>query len=362
MVAECADPAYAPRLTLLDSIPLEESDSLYLGRPAAMFHAAPSGQLYVPDAGNNRLVVYSPDGRIDRVIGGPGRGPGEFTAIGFATLAVGNEVWQDDYQRRRVTRFGPDEAPPREAVYQGRLSSLQQTGGWIWAGVTNHDAKKGIAKLSIDGAVDSIHAVLVALPSEYEQYPLLRYWDTIMMAVSADTMLVGFGGVQYFVRYDTSGTPRDTVTVPVCSRQGSPQDILERGFSRPASNAREQAEQTELQARISALHGLWRLQDGTYLIWHQDPQRDPDGIPRALGYLTVLSPDLSRACVDAPLPAPGSGRTILTAANGEILLLDQVVQDSPNRPSVRTVVRRFRISTEGCRWSETGRSVGSPAP
>lgn len=350
---ECAETAIAPELTLVDSLQLHESDSLNLGNPAVRFYSGPSGLTYIPDRGNNRIVVVSPSGAISQVVGRHGAGPGEFTGIGYVGLITDGMLWQTDYRLRRISIFDSTGHPIRELPFEGRLTSLRAAGNRIWAGIADHQRGFAIAAIDPDEPRDSIRGEMIALPAEYREYPLLALWDHVETVAAEDTLIVAFGGLDYIVRYDMTGTPRDTVWIPACRRQGAPKDILERGFRHGARSAGEQEELEQLQTRISGLLGLWRLSNDTYLIWYQDPRREPSRILRSTGYLTVLSSDLTRACVDAPLTAPGSGRAILSVANDHVLLLDQVVDDGPAPPTVRTVSRRYRINTENCTWLPT---------
>lgn len=358
--AACADPLSAPQLALVDSVLLAESDSVYLGNPAATFTSDAAGRIYIPDMGNNRLLIFGPDGALHRVVGAPGRGPGEFTGIGYAALVEADRIWQSDYRQRRVSLFDSTGRYMRDIALRGRLSSLYRSGGTIWAGITDHASGLAVARMDPTAIVDSLRPTLVTLPSQYDEYPVLSSWDDIRIAGWADTLVVAFGGVDYLVRYDTSGVPRDTAWVPSCRRQGSPPEILERGFRARPRSAEEQEAMDQIVTRISGLLGMWRLSDGQFLVWYQDPRWETGRILRSTAYLSVLSPDLSRACVDAQLSAPGSGRTHLAMADDQVLLLDQVVSGRGPSPEVRSVVRRYRIDTTRCKWLATSRP-GAPA-
>lgn len=357
--AACADPLTAPQLVLVDTVVLAESDSVYLGNPAATFTSDGVGRLYIPDMGNNRLLRFSPAGELERVFGRPGRGPGEFTGIGYAALVEPGRVWQSDYRQRRISLFDTTGQPIREIAVDGRLSSLHQSGATIWAGLTDHGTGLAVARIDATAIADSIRPTMISVPSEYDEYPVLSSWDDIRIAAWADTLVLAFGGVDYLVRYDTSGSPMDTAWVPTCRRQGSPTEILGKGFRSRPRNSAEQDERDQIVTKISGLLGMWRLTDGHFLVWYQDPRWDAGRILRSQAYLSVLSPDLSRACVDAQLSAPGSGRTHLSMVDDLLLLLDQVVSERGASPEVRSVVRRYRIDTTRCRWLETSKP-GTP--
>lgn len=70
----------------------------------------PDGRAVVGDGGTPRqIVILSATGAVDAVLGGPGQGPGEFSAI-FAVLPVGGDtvVAQDHFAMRATTFDGRD--------------------------------------------------------------------------------------------------------------------------------------------------------------------------------------------------------------------------------------------------------------
>lgn len=85
-------------------------------QPATPFAApygidvAPSGSIYVFDAGNNRVVVFDPNGQQRTEWGGLGDAPGQFDSLGFGSLAVddGGNVYVVDNGNHRVQKFDGD--------------------------------------------------------------------------------------------------------------------------------------------------------------------------------------------------------------------------------------------------------------
>ncbi|TMB52127.1 MAG: 6-bladed beta-propeller [Chloroflexi bacterium] len=63
----------------------------------------PQGRLYVADAGRNDIQVFDMNGRFVRIIGGPGKGQGEFSRLGVPYIdpATGL-IWVPDYANDRV--------------------------------------------------------------------------------------------------------------------------------------------------------------------------------------------------------------------------------------------------------------------
>lgn len=68
----------APRgLRPLEPVQIQETDTLFLSRPAQMVLGL-HGHVYVTEVREARVLDVGPSGRIERVFGRKGRGPGEF--------------------------------------------------------------------------------------------------------------------------------------------------------------------------------------------------------------------------------------------------------------------------------------------
>lgn len=352
--AVCSDPRSAPVLALRDSVILAESDSIYLGNPAATFTLDERGQYFIPDRGNNRILQFSASGALVRTFGRRGSGPGEFGGLGNAIMVARGRVWQNDYTRNRISVFDTTGTFMRTVHHQGRLSGLKGAGGTAWAGLLVGSRMPGVAGFDTEQPPDSLLASMISLPDAYARFPMLSYWDHTSVLDGGETLLVAFGGVEYLVRYERSGTPIDTVWVPACRRQGSPEEIVAQAFRAMARTAEEQARVQDMQLKISGLLGSWRLSDGRILVWYQDPRNGPGGTFLSRAYLSVLSPDLRRACVDAELSGPGSDKAILSVHNDQVHLLDQVILPGESRNSVQSVIRRYSVVTDDCLWVGTG--------
>jgi DNA-binding beta-propeller fold protein YncE/4-amino-4-deoxy-L-arabinose transferase-like glycosyltransferase len=70
--------------------------------------AGPNNTLYLPDTGNNRVLVLSLDGRVLRSIGSRGAEPGQFRQPTAAVLAPDGSVFVSDLENRRIQRFDAD--------------------------------------------------------------------------------------------------------------------------------------------------------------------------------------------------------------------------------------------------------------
>jgi len=95
-------------------ISLFDADGVYKGvvgrgevtRPCGLSFG-PTGRLFVADAGTHEVVVFTPDGRVERRFGERGSGPGQFNyPISVAVGATG-QVYVSDSLNARVQVFDP---------------------------------------------------------------------------------------------------------------------------------------------------------------------------------------------------------------------------------------------------------------
>lgn len=97
---------------VLDSVPLLEValDELYRVRGAYLL---PDRRLVVANGGSLQIIIFDPDGRPVRRLGGPGSGPGEFRDFTRVRRSSDGGLMIFDFTNGRVTRLHPDSAQPR---------------------------------------------------------------------------------------------------------------------------------------------------------------------------------------------------------------------------------------------------------
>ena len=77
-----------------------------LGNPRGL-DIGPDGNIYVADTHNSEILVYSPEGRLVRKWGRPGKGPGEFIAVTDVAQDSKGCVWTSEYgsYNDRIQKF-----------------------------------------------------------------------------------------------------------------------------------------------------------------------------------------------------------------------------------------------------------------
>lgn len=92
--------------------PMTDRERLFmgavLGNPTSIVEGA-AGEVYVLDAAFQKIVVFSAEGHFLRlIVGGRGRGPGEFEFPIGLTFGPGGDLWAFDMHLQRISRFSTD--------------------------------------------------------------------------------------------------------------------------------------------------------------------------------------------------------------------------------------------------------------
>ena len=336
-----------PHLAVVDSLVLTEADSIPLGRFTSFFARDHEGRVYVSDLARRQVQQFAADGRFERIIGRPGSGPGEFNAP--AALAVIRHdsilVVTDGVLRRLLYFHLPD------GKYLGAVDLPTQSTGTEWT-------ERG----------DTI-----VFASQEAPRPLIARWiwgtDTVTdLAPLPPYELAHLGAFIGHGRPDVVPTDSGYVlTLPtrngvvVADRLGQITRSVEvpalrrRGIS-PAIMAREHAAALERKVLLagSATDGLHRLPSGEWVLVHADadfigePPQGRWGNNRL--WVSILSPDLRRACVDARVPLASDVPQVPAFRGDTLFVLSRTVTDSAD---VRDVLYGVGISDAGCDWIPT---------
>ena len=345
-----------PLVLPVDSIRLGTSASVYLGNPFSLVVDTLDGSFLVSDFFEDRVLRFGRDGRVVQTYGRPGPGPGEFSELG-PTFVLGDSVIVGTDHRRKVFQlFSRDDGDYLGAYrYSGRIGS----GG---VSVTAHGmvfASQDVAKRTIAAVwpyPDSAIAYVVSLPEAYVRSATRQdggtgrfsaFHSTGSVVAWKDTMLVAMSGLNEAYLATTAGRVLDTLHVPAVRRRGVPDDLQQRlddwGFRSAGF---------ELS---SAIKGFHRLGSGETVVIHHDEVLkgvQPTGTISGDIYVTVVAPDRETACVDGLAPHRTEMRAVHTVVRDTLFLLDRRLNASED--GLETLVRAYRIDTEGCTWLPVG--------
>ena len=350
------NPSVGPLVLPVDSIPLEASDRVYLGNPFNLVVDTLDGSFLVSDFFEDRVLRFGRDGRVVQSYGRPGPGPGEFSDLGPTFVLDDSVIVGTDDRRKVFQLFSRDDGNYLGAYrYSGRIG----LGGVSVTVLGVVFASRDVAKKTIAAVwpyPDSAMAYMVPLPEPYVRSATRQDGGTGRFSAfrSAgsvvaweDTMLVAMSGLNEAYLATTAGRVLDTLHVPAVRRRGVPDDIQQRlddwGFRSAGF---------ELS---SAIRGFHRLGSGEIVVIHHDEVLkgvQPTGTISGDIYVTVVARDRQTACVDGLVPHWTEMRAVHTVARDTLFLLDRRLNASED--GLETLVRAYRIDTEGCMWLPVG--------
>jgi len=324
---------------LSSQLVLEEQDSLHLARPGSV---APlnASRLLVTDQFYQRGIVYDSLGRALEVVGRDGRGPGEFKSIGAAVAIDDSTVVIFDDSQRLAQIFDTRTWRVRDRrPYLGTAYSPRAGGDHVWFG--SSDAATGSLAKRIDLHGDSVRQI-GQQPEGFRSLAALAGTHTLTsLALVQDAVLIGVSGLDSLYLHDARGGERQRAAwLPAIRRRQLPaeMDRLRREFDTPRPP-------DQIFALSSFLLGLQPLSSGDILVLHMDQDRVGQGIV-SRPFVSLVSGDLRRACLDTPVPIQSESR-IAAGFDGDNLLL---LAQSSATGTIRTELFRFRISDAGCDW------------
>lgn len=342
-----AETSGSVQAVLLDSLVLEETDSVFVGRTAGLA-VDDRRRILVVDAVANALLEFDASGRFIRRYGGAGRGPGEFRQIGDAILSQSNgQLTLVDYSLRRLTTFDRNDGRLLGTrAFDGKMGSLYAANERIWYGLFDPVLGRAIAvgapATLITTDTTPVQANLVAIPQEYLTVePLNGIFGFASVVAWADSALVGFAASPFLLLVTAEGVVVDTVPLPARTRRGVPADL--------AAILSDVSRTTpEMYTAASGLMRLHRRPDGSVITIHHDTEI-AGRLFSARVFAGIISADRSRACMDAEIPV-SSDVIPWTAVQGDSLfMLDHVVDDDSRNP--RLMLRTYLLDTSACSWT-----------
>jgi hypothetical protein len=345
--------AEGPAVRELSRVTLQETPEVYVARPGGVAVDG-RGRVLLTDFFQKWIVEFDGSGRFVARYGAPGRGPGEFNAIGETVLATDSLVGASDYRSRAFHFF---DRSSRRYVGSRRMSGHAATGkivnGTAWLTNVNAKTRLGMSVWPLSGeridersaGLPPVEANLVPLPAEYIQSePLRGTYSLAHAAPWADSALVGFAAGPYLVVVDRAGAVLDSVAVPVARRRGIPDGIVQ-DLDRSRFNA------AALFQRLSGLYGLSRTANGHFVAVHIDPELHGGNRITGRLFVSLLSPDRRRACVDREIPVSQVSQPVVTLRGDSVFVVEQHLQGE----SGSTTVTTYRVTPEGCAWLPTDR-------
>lgn len=324
-------------LIRVKSLTLMEADTLYVARPLDLTVSPADGSFLVADGFSGQVIRFNPDGQPIGTYGSKGRGPGELmspspTVLWNSRLGVGDhggvlaffDVASGQFlgQTRLLGIVGP------ARVLRGEL----------WIGVHNYE--RGTAFAILANPEDDPQ-YLVPLPSAYLESARMRMFNLSVVTTFGNHYLVGVSGHPHLWLIDRDGERIDSVAVPSIRRRGESHDFPQ---------ALERLDREEALEYASILYGLHELSTGEIAVLHYDHDVI-DYRSFILGgrvYLSVLSADLTMACVDGLVyEVEEEIDRVRHAWRADTLFL---ASQEVHGPEALTRIDAFIVDTNQCDW------------
>jgi 6-bladed beta-propeller len=344
-----AQPAAAIRR--VDSVRVEENDTLFVAGPTEIL-LAPDGNLFVSEGTAGRVLEISPNGRIARVFGRKGRGPGEYTAP--SSLALGGDslllVW--DRGQRRFVEFDLRSGAFRKdmPVSLAWPPVTRVVGREILVASYDLDDHTSVTHLSAAGEKLQTDGVI---PEFGLKYPMLLgsgFGASPFEIIGGDVYAM-FDLSPSLYHWKAGSRTAEEIHVPAVRRRG----VKTANFERMMRDPTNQAANVELMADHSTPLVVERVAPSVLGLLTLDLRFEPEKkTQEGWYYLTLVDLARRRVCVD--LDFPSSHVTIGTkdplprvAIAGDTLVV--LVQGVDAQGRSATYIHRFRIDPARCAWA-----------
>ena len=328
-----------PRLLPIDTIWLEETANAYLALPSAL-HPDLDGYL-VTDARQAVVLRFTAGGRLVQQYGSEGEGPGEFREAAVALPYDLRDIIVLSWQPPAAQRF--DRATG--AFVQGyQLTGISHAalvaGDTVWVGGPRYGQDAGVERLIL-GQRSSVF--MAPLPRTFRYGgPVGGIFPHVSLTRWADTLMVGYEPTEYVLLVTQVAGVVETISIPHQRRRGVPDDLEARLLQAMRRYY------PEVFGVLSALRELHRLPDGSTALVHFDSHPETPPVSSD-AFLSVLSADRRRACVDAPIPLGPEAHPVVGFKADTILVLEQQVKGL----DALAFVARYIVDTSLCTWLPT---------
>lgn len=341
--------AIGPTLVLLDSILLPDSDSLVMGNPWTPMLDPYDGGFYIPDGYYGRVYRFDRSGSLVRTYGRPGRGPGELQGPTMAFVLDDSTLAVRDGRLGRLKRYhrGTGEALEEHVftAFVGQDPPVFHGGKYWFAGTEQGRARALVSWDPVDGG----QTLVGLLPEEYyvsarEGISYANHMLGGALTWADSTFVRGWYIRNDLMRYTPEGEVVDTIHLPVAHRFGVPENLR---YMYDIKGPRG-AEKFTFHSYLRHLH---TLPDGGLAFIHHDQELEsfegPVPVFSATSWLGVLSPDFSRACVDALVPSSPDTRPMEAFRGDTLFVFDRRIVDEAR---LESRIRLYRVDTTGCDW------------
>lgn len=305
----------------------------------------PDGDGYlIVDAQQAPVLRFDRSGRLTRTYGREGDGPGELREAAAALPWRGDTILVLSWSPSAAQLFQRSSGDfVRRVALDGPIESAELDGTAAWISGARYGDDTGVRR--VDLVTGDEGAGVAPLPADFAHGdPLGGIFPMVSFTRWADTLLVGYEPTDQLLVVTVAGAVADTVNVPARARRGVPDDA-----AAALLDAMRRGPYNRVFGVLSALRAMHRRSDGSTLLVHFDSR--PEGPPvTSQAFVTVLSADRTRACVDAPVPLSPEAQPAVGFQGDDLLVLEQVIRGGDAVP----VLRRIAVEAGDCAWVPTG--------
>ena len=327
-------------LVLLDSIVLEESDSLLIGEPAGI--TASGKGVLVADRSAGVVRAYDRSGAVQRVFGRRGTGPGEWARgprLFFSdgdTLAVATDGAQTKWFAL------PSGAPLGAQPNPGFLVLTASATGIVYAAISR-ERGTSLREISWDGVAMRRGGHLPEAAARSALVGQMLSAPAVAL-LPGDSVAMAFQGSDYLFLGPFSGGRYDSVLVPVQRRRGARRELLLQINDKDPTTVGPALYQPSYPAVIGPIAGDSALAV-VYLDMTFVENRRMTGRP----YLSILVRGSGALCADIVIGGSIDPLPSLAFQGDTLLVLTQEVRDTTSA----AVVRRYHVRPVSCDESTT---------
>ena len=332
-----------PAVTSVGRVVLEDS-AAGLAWPTGLA-LDPDGGFYLLEIGAGAVYRFSANGHFIRRYGSLGDGPGELR-LPVAAAAIDSLVVVSDFAHQALELFRRADGtalkriplPMRAEVLTAASSELLAGGLSIGSGTSYARVAIPAWTITLEGQVPASYLPAGVLMSAYR-----RVFPAVL---GPGKLAVGY---EAFDSLDVQADGSHWTRLPLLLR-------LRRGVVKDANKTLVGSPFDKLLIAQSSLIAVGGRRDGGIAVVHSDQRltRPPPVVPDANGrlpvtadlYVSVIAPDRRRACVDAPVSGSGELPPQVARRGDTLFVLDQITTGA----TTRTVVNKFTIATDHCRW------------
>lgn len=185
--------AFAQEFSLVDSVALEQADSAVIARISGI-DVDDSGRILIGDVSEGNVKLFASDGRLLRILGRKGGGPGEFSAPRYPRFGADGLIYVADAQTGRIQVFDSEGTLRRLTRMQdvGLITGFQPLPDktYLVAAEIGEDPHVVVRIDTAGRVVQRFLAIRNTRPTAQPDHELWRNVRNFFMDVAGDTVYV----------------------------------------------------------------------------------------------------------------------------------------------------------------------------